>query len=108
MSEHFEVAIIGAGPAGIGAATNAAHHKISHVLFEKGAIANTIYDYQLRKHVMAEPSRLPLRAKCRFSEGSREKILQEFEEDLREHVVNLRQAEVTKLEKVGDVFHVHH
>ena len=108
MSEHFEVAIIGAGPAGIGAATNAAHHKISHVLFEKGAIANTIYDYQLRKHVMAEPSRLPLRAKCRFAEGSREKILQEFEEDLREHLVNLRQAEVTKLEKVGDVFHIHY
>jgi len=45
MAEHFEVAIIGAGPAGIGAATNAAHNKISHILFEKGEIANTIYDY---------------------------------------------------------------
>ena len=48
MSQHFEIAIIGAGPAGIGAATNAAHHKLSHVLFEKSQIANTIYDYQLR------------------------------------------------------------
>lgn len=108
MLEHFEVAIIGAGPAGISAATNAAHSGVSHVLFEKGAVANTIYDYQLRKHVMAEPSRLPLRAKCRFSEGSREKILQEFEEDLSARQVNLRKAEVKKIERQGDVFHIHY
>ena len=108
MSEHFEVAIIGAGPAGIGAATNAAYHKISHVLFEKGEIANTIYDYQLRKHVMAEPSRLPLRARCRFVEGSREKILQEFVEDLRTHSVTFKKAEVSKIERSGDLFHIHY
>lgn len=108
MSEHFEVAIIGAGPAGIGAATNAAHHKMSHVLFEKGEIANTIFDYQLRKHVMAEPSRLPLRARCRFAEGSRERILQEFAEDLRTHSVTLRKAEVSKIERSGDLFHIHY
>jgi CRP-like cAMP-binding protein/thioredoxin reductase/Fe-S-cluster-containing dehydrogenase component len=106
MMEHFEVAIIGAGPAGISAATNAAHHKLSHVLFEKGALANTIHDYQLRKHVMAEPSRLPLRAKCRFTEGSREKILQEFEEDVRSQQVLFRRAEVTKIERQGELFHI--
>ncbi|MEI6517182.1 MAG: NAD(P)-binding domain-containing protein [bacterium] len=65
MPQHFEIAIIGAGPAGIAAATSAAFHKIPHILFEKSQIANTIYDYQLRKYVMAEPQRLPLRARCR-------------------------------------------
>jgi thioredoxin reductase/Fe-S-cluster-containing hydrogenase component 2/CRP-like cAMP-binding protein len=104
MSEHFEIAIIGAGPAGIGAATSAAHHKIPHILFEKGQVANTIYDYQLRKHVMAEPARLPLRAHCRFEAGSREKILGEFEEDIAKQSVNLVRAEVTKIQKGGDVF----
>lgn len=108
MAEHFEVAIIGAGPAGIGAATNAAHNKISHILFEKGEIANTIYDYQLRKHVMAEPSKLPLRARCRFEEGSREKILEEFIADLKTHSVNLVKAEVTKISKAGDNFEIHY
>jgi thioredoxin reductase len=78
MSDHFKVAIIGAGPAGIGAATSAASYNLSHILFEKAEIANTIYEYQLHKHVMAEPARLPLRAKCRFEAGSREKILEEF------------------------------
>jgi len=105
--EHFEVAIIGAGPAGIGAATNAAHHNISHVLIEKGEIANTIYDYQLRKHVMAEPSRLPLRARCRFEAGTREKILLEFAEDVRSQRVNFLKGEVSKIVRVPDRFEIH-
>jgi len=108
MTDHFAVAIIGAGPAGIGAATSAAHHKISHILFEKGEVANTIYDYQLRKHVMAEPSKLPLRAHCRFDAGSREKILQEFLDDVKSHSVNLVRSEVVKISKVGDRFEIHH
>jgi thioredoxin reductase/CRP-like cAMP-binding protein/Fe-S-cluster-containing hydrogenase component 2 len=106
MPEHFDIAILGAGPAGIGAATNAAHHHLSHVLFEKGQIANTIHSYQLRKHVMAEPGRLPLRAHCRFEAGTREKILQEFAADLDAHKVHVVQAEVTKIEKHGELFHL--
>lgn len=106
MSQHFDIAIIGAGPAGIAAATSAAHHKLSHVLFEKAEIANTIYDYQLRKHVMAEPGRLPLRAHCRFEAGSREKILQEFSEDLQKYHVNLIKGEVTRIQKNGDRFEI--
>jgi thioredoxin reductase/CRP-like cAMP-binding protein/Fe-S-cluster-containing hydrogenase component 2 len=106
MSDHFEVAIIGAGPAGIGAATSAASYNLSHVLFEKAELANTIYQYQLHKHVMAEPARLPLRAKCRFGEGSREKILEEFTQDVAKHKVNLVRAEVTAVRKVGERFEI--
>ncbi len=108
MPEHYEIAIIGAGPGGIGAATNAAHYKMSHVLFEKGQIANTIYDYQLRKHVMAEPGRLPLRARCRFDEGSREEILQAFAEDLKTSSTNLVKGEVDKIVKTSSGFEIHH
>lgn len=106
MPEHFEIAIIGAGPAGISAATNAAARGMSHVLFEKREVANTIYDYQLRKHVMAEPARLPLRAKCRFEAGSREKVLSEFAEDLKNTKANYIRAEVSKIEKKGEVFEI--
>lgn len=108
MPEHYEIAIIGAGPGGIGAATNAAHYKMPHVLFEKGQIANTIYDYQLRKHVMAEPGRLPLRARCRFEEGSREEILQAFAEDLKTSGTNFVKGEVAKIVKTNIGFEIHH
>lgn len=103
---HFEVAIIGAGPAGISAATNAAHHGISHILLEKGQIANTIYQYQLRKHVMDEPARLPLRARCRFEAGSREKVLDQFAQDMAAAGVNLISGEVTAISKSNGLFTV--
>jgi CRP-like cAMP-binding protein/Fe-S-cluster-containing hydrogenase component 2/thioredoxin reductase len=79
-----------------------------HILFEKGQVANTIYDYQLRKHVMAEPSRLPLRARCRFAEGSREEILEAFSEDLKGQGTNLVKGEVTKLIRSVDRFEIHY
>ncbi len=102
MTEHFEIAVIGSGPGGLGAATNAAKHGRSHVLVEKAEIANTIYDYQLRKLVMAEPRKLPLRAHVPFEEGSREEILQGFDTALKENNVNILKAEVTKIEKQAD------
>jgi len=102
--QDFDVVIIGAGPAGIGAATNAAHQGLSHILIEKGELANTIYQYQLRKHVMAEPARLPLRARCRFEAGSREKILEEFAQDVAEARVNLATGEVTAITKQDELF----
>lgn len=106
MSTHIEIAIIGAGPAGISAATNAVVRNRSHILFEKGEIANTIYDYQLHKHVMAEPGRLPLRAHARFEAGSREKVLAEYAEDLARHKVNLVRKEVLSIERTGDGFRI--
>lgn len=106
MSDHFHVAIIGAGPAGIGAATNAAFHGMSHVLIEKSEIANTIFQYQLRKHVMAEPARLPLRARCHFEAGAREQILEQFGRDLADLKVNIAKGEVSKIEPIGSGFQV--
>ncbi|MCB0331139.1 MAG: NAD(P)-binding domain-containing protein, partial [Bdellovibrionales bacterium] len=104
MSEHFQVAVIGSGPGGLGAATNAAKHGLSHILFEKKEIANTIFDYQLRKHVMAEPGKLPLRACVEFEPGTREAILGSWNKSLEDLKVNVRKGEVSAIKKEGDVF----
>ncbi|MCB0339512.1 MAG: NAD(P)-binding domain-containing protein, partial [Bdellovibrionales bacterium] len=106
MTEHFEVAIIGAGPAGLGASTNAAHHNLSHVLIEKAEIGNTIFEYQLRKHVMAEPQKLPLRAHVSFQAGTREEILDAWNKAIQEKKVNVWKKELTKIEKEGDRFKI--
>jgi CRP-like cAMP-binding protein/thioredoxin reductase/Fe-S-cluster-containing hydrogenase component 2 len=106
MAQHFDIAVIGAGPAGLGAASNAAHYKISHVLFEKSEIANTIFEYQKGKHVMAEPGKLPLRSHVPFAPGSRESILSAWEEVLKEKQVNLVKAEVLAIKKVGEIFQI--
>ena len=102
MTEHFKVAIIGAGPGGLGAATNAAFHGISHILFERKEIGNTVFDYQLRKHVMAEPAKLPLRAKVGFEAGTREDNLAVWNDAVTEHGVNVRHGEVSEISKGSD------
>ena len=76
MSEEFDIAIIGAGPGGFAAAAADAKNKIPHMLFEKEELGNTTYNYQLRKHVMDEPGRLPLRGEIPFTASSREQVLE--------------------------------
>src|SRR6185436_1664862 len=106
----YQIAIIGAGPAGLSAAARAAErdrraHKDgkgstpSYVLLEAfNAHAKTIQRYQKGKHVMAEPGFLDLRSDMQFSAGSREKILAGWGEDLQKGGVNIRYgAEVRKV-----------
>lgn len=104
MSDLLDVAVVGAGPGGVAAAANAAGHQLRHMLFEKREVGNTIYDYQLRKLVMAEPRRLPLRAYVEFSEGTREQVLAQFSNALKVSQVRLHKCSVDEIKKQGDLF----
>jgi thioredoxin reductase/CRP-like cAMP-binding protein/Fe-S-cluster-containing hydrogenase component 2 len=103
---HYSIAILGAGPGGLSAAARAARLGLSHVLLEKGEIGNTIFDYQLRKHVMAEPQRLPLRSEIDFAAGTREQILDVWNQQAQELSINVEKGEVKRLEKKGDIFEI--
>lgn len=90
MSEKFKIAIVGAGPGGLSAATRAAELGVSHVLLEAAPhIANTVHCYQKGKLVMAEPMQLPLRSALSFSAGSREKHLETWQQAVTDRRVNL-------------------
>jgi Fe-S-cluster-containing dehydrogenase component/thioredoxin reductase/CRP-like cAMP-binding protein len=87
----FDLAILGAGPGGLSAAARAAQRGLSHVLLEAAEKhANTVQQYQRRKHVMAEPSLLPLRSDIAFAAGRREGILDEWQEGIRRGNINVR------------------
>src|SRR6185436_21107471 len=94
----YQIAIIGAGPAGLSAAARAADRDRkakrstpSYVLLEGfTAHAKTIQRYQKGKHVMAEPGFLDLRSDMRFDAGTRERILEEWQKGLSETGVNVR------------------
>jgi CRP-like cAMP-binding protein/thioredoxin reductase/Fe-S-cluster-containing hydrogenase component 2 len=91
MSERVRIAIIGAGPGGLSAAAHAADLGVSHVLLEASAhAADTIFKYQKRKHVMAEPSVLPLRSPLPFAAGTREQVLEGWEQTLKKLGVQLQ------------------
>ena len=88
-----ELAIVGAGPGGLSAAVRAAQHKLPHVLLEASAKhANTVQNYTLNKHVMAEPSVLPLRSDVAFAAGRREQVLNSWQQTLERAQVNISYA----------------
>jgi Fe-S-cluster-containing hydrogenase component 2/thioredoxin reductase/CRP-like cAMP-binding protein len=102
----YQIAIIGAGPAGLSAAARAAardqqarRSSPSYILLEGfSAHAKTIQRYQKGKHVMAEPGFLDLRSDLGFGAGSREKILSSWGDGLRQFSVNIRHnADVRKI-----------
>lgn len=94
-----QVAIVGSGPAGVSAAAHAAELGVSHVLLERAAVhANTIQEYQKGKPVMAEPGYLPLRSPIPFQAGSREEVLDAWQQALSRFNVNVRyNAEVIRI-----------
>ena len=106
MSEVYKVAIIGSGPAGMSAASQAAARGMSHVLLEKtDHLSDTIYKYQKGKHVMATPNQLILRAggKQEFEAGKREDILKKWDDRTEELGVNVKyNAEVKAIKGTGE------
>ncbi|MDE2560732.1 MAG: cyclic nucleotide-binding domain-containing protein [Sphingomonadales bacterium] len=105
MSEVYKVAIIGSGPAGMSAASQAAVRGMSHVLLEKTAhLSDTIFKYQKGKHVMATPNQLILRAggEQEFDAGKREDILDRWNARTAALGVNVKyDAEVKAIRGTG-------
>ena len=79
----YDLIVIGAGPAGLSAACRAQQNGMNVLVLEKGELANTIFDYQKGKHVMAEPPMIPLRSDVPFKAGTREFLLQTWSEAAR-------------------------
>ena len=96
MADKYKIAIVGSGPGGLSAAARAAERKVSHILIESTAhFSYTIFRYQKGKFVMAEPNILPLRSDLSFEAGSREQVLQAWDDGVERLGVNARkQAEV--------------
>jgi CRP-like cAMP-binding protein/thioredoxin reductase len=77
--ETVDIAIVGAGPAGLSAAAHAAALGLRYVVLERARhLADTLHCYQKNKLVMAEPALVPARSELPFAAGSREQILAAF------------------------------
>jgi Fe-S-cluster-containing hydrogenase component 2/thioredoxin reductase len=108
--QNFDIAIVGAGPAGLSAAAKAAEydlearaanpdHTTSHILIEGSPLhANTLQRYQKGKHVMDEPGYLDLRSPLEFGAGKREQILDTWQQGISDTGINFcPNTEVSKV-----------
>jgi thioredoxin reductase len=101
VSADYDIVIVGSGPAGLSAASRAHSHGTRHILLEaEQHTSDTIFKYQKGKHVMCEPSILPLRSGMRFDAGKREHILNNWQEDVATQGINIAyNKRITKIQR---------
>jgi CRP-like cAMP-binding protein/thioredoxin reductase len=106
--ERFDVLIVGSGPAGLAAASQAHDCRMSYVVLERtDHLSDTIFCYQARKYVMAEPTLIPGRGDLPFDAGSRESILSAWDRHAAMKSLNVRlRQEVRAIQRVDGGFHV--
>jgi thioredoxin reductase (NADPH) len=60
VAEHFDVAIVGAGPTGLACGIELKKHGLNSVLFDKGCIVNSIYHYPINLVFFTTPELLEI------------------------------------------------
>lgn len=75
----YDVVIVGAGPAGIGASLAAAKHKVKAVTIDQNDLGGTVLQYPRHKIVMTSPMDLPMYGKVRMRETTKEALLELWE-----------------------------
>lgn len=98
-SAPLDVIIVGAGPAGIAAGLGAIEHKLRYVLIEQEKdLGGSVFHYPRAKIAMTAPVDLPVVGKMRFTEVSKERLLEFWLEIVARTKLSIRFSE--RMEKV--------
>lgn len=103
----LDAVIVGAGPAGLAAALRCRERGLSYLVLEKRQVGATIADYPKNKHVMAEPSSIPLLGSLWFQESSKEELLERWQQTVAaEQLQVLEGVDVLRVVSEGGLFNV--
>ena len=103
----YDVAIVGAGPAGLSASLTAQQYGLRYITLEQGEIASTIRQYPRQKFLMAEPIQIPLYGTLYVGDGTKEALLAVWETIIANTGVQIRTNEkVEVVQKNSSGFHV--
>lgn len=103
----LDAVIVGAGPAGLAAALAAKKHGLRTVLLEQGDIGGTILQYPRRKIVLTSPVELPLYGRLKFTETTKENLLEIWQQIIMVARLKIKTNErVTDIQKIFGVFEI--
>ena len=86
----FDLVIIGAGPAGIGAALAAKACGMRYIALEQYELGGSLLHYPRKKVILTSPVELPLYGRLKFSEISKEELLSLFVGIVKQFKLNVR------------------
>lgn len=72
----YDVVIVGAGPAGFAASLGAKKAGLRYVTIEQESLGGTVAHFPRGKLVMTRPAELPIAGKMKFTETTKEKLLE--------------------------------
>ena len=76
-ANDYDAVIVGAGPAGLGAALGAIQHKLRYLIVEQEvSLGGAIFQYPRNKVAMTAPVKLPVIGEMHFKEVSKERLLE--------------------------------
>ena len=76
IAGQHDLVIVGAGPAGIAASLGAMQAKLDFVTLEQDSLGGTVAHFPRGKLVMTRPAILPIVGKMKFTETSKEKLIE--------------------------------
>ncbi|HEX9654051.1 MAG TPA: NAD(P)-binding domain-containing protein [bacterium] len=103
----FDVAVIGAGPAGLAASLQAQKHNLRFVTLEQEDIGGTLLTYPRQKVVMTQPMDIPLYGKVKFREILKEELLALWDDIIEKTGLEIRTKEkVETVEKTNGCYRI--
>lgn len=101
----YDVLIVGAGPAGFSASLDAHDHKLRYVTVEQETLGGTVAHFPRGKIVMTAPVQLPIVGQVKFSETTKENLIDFWSDVAQRTGVKLNyQERMEGIEKLDDGF----
>lgn len=103
----YDVIIIGAGPAGLGAGLEAKRKGLRYLILERATVASTIRDYPRDKAVLAEPVLLPQYGLLPMKDAQKESLIEAWEHVIRDNGLRINEREeALDVRKTNGIFTV--